>query len=124
MRCVFHPGATVYHLVTPERMTIDYFEKRAFNQGISDSYTQLRASSGRHGQSMNGQGASTTENLKRLLRPTVRKFRHLMTLDPNLHQLNKAVARGYKEGFDFHQKAFREEPALRAWVLKPHYFQE
>jgi len=42
MKCLFHPGASVYHKVSPERMTIGYFRQRGFNQGISDSYTQLR----------------------------------------------------------------------------------
>ena len=32
-RCIFHPGATVYHKVTPARMNISYFRQRAFNQG-------------------------------------------------------------------------------------------
>ena len=42
LECVFHPGASVHHKVTPERMTYAYFRQRGFNQGVSDSYTQLR----------------------------------------------------------------------------------
>ena len=33
MKCLFHPDASVYHKVTPERMSIDYFRQRGFNQG-------------------------------------------------------------------------------------------
>lgn len=124
MRCLFHPDATVYHLVTPERMSIDYFEKRAFNQGISDSYALLRASFSCHDQPRYDQEISSMENLKRILRPSARKLRQLLTTDSNLRLLNKAVARGYREGFGFHQKAFHEDMELRAWVLKPHYLQE
>lgn len=32
LKCVFHPGASVYHKVTPERMTHAYFRQRGFNQ--------------------------------------------------------------------------------------------
>jgi hypothetical protein len=41
-KTIYNPKASVYHFVPKSRMTIDYFCKRAFNQGISDSYTEIR----------------------------------------------------------------------------------
>ena len=41
-KTIYNPKASVFHFVPTNRMTIDYFCKRAFNQGISDSYTKAR----------------------------------------------------------------------------------
>ena len=41
-KTIYNPKASVYHFVPKNRMTLDYFCKRAFNQGISDSYTEIR----------------------------------------------------------------------------------
>jgi glucosyl-dolichyl phosphate glucuronosyltransferase len=43
MKALYHPNVMLYHLVPAERLTIGYFEKRYFYQGVSDSYTQIRA---------------------------------------------------------------------------------
>jgi len=43
-KTLYNPKASVYHFVPKNRMTIDYFCKRAFNQGISDSFTNTRGS--------------------------------------------------------------------------------
>ncbi|MCU0595353.1 MAG: glycosyltransferase [Desulfobacterota bacterium] len=43
LKALYHPKASVHHLVPTERMTESYFVKRAFLQGISDSYADLRS---------------------------------------------------------------------------------
>ena len=41
-KALYNPKASVFHFVTKGRMTIDYFCKRSFNQGISNSYSSIR----------------------------------------------------------------------------------
>ena len=41
-RSLYDPRATAYHIIGADRLTIEYFCIRAFNQGISDSYTHIR----------------------------------------------------------------------------------
>ena len=41
-KTLYNPKASVYHFVPKDRMTLDYFCKRAFNQGISDSFANTR----------------------------------------------------------------------------------
>jgi glycosyltransferase involved in cell wall biosynthesis len=41
-KAVYNPKASVYHFVPKNRMTLDYFCKRAFNQGVSDSFSDIR----------------------------------------------------------------------------------
>jgi hypothetical protein len=39
---VYTPFAVVGHAIPKERVTLDYLRKRAFIQGISDSYTEIQ----------------------------------------------------------------------------------
>jgi glycosyltransferase involved in cell wall biosynthesis len=43
---VYTPLASVTHIIPNERVRLDYFKKRAFFQGISDSYTEIRNKGG------------------------------------------------------------------------------
>jgi hypothetical protein len=43
LKAIYNPKASVYHFVPTKRMTIDYFCKRSFNQGISNSYSEIRS---------------------------------------------------------------------------------
>lgn len=41
-KAYYNPKACVYHNIPKERLTVKYFCKRMFNQGISDSFTEMR----------------------------------------------------------------------------------
>jgi glycosyltransferase involved in cell wall biosynthesis len=41
-KTIYNPKASVYHFVPKNRLTVDYFCKRAFNQGVSDSFADFR----------------------------------------------------------------------------------
>lgn len=113
---LFDSGASVYHAVTKERMSMEYFRRRAFNQGVSDSYSMLRDAA----------GTSLPRRVARRARQMARRMedalRTLITSDSELRQLNRAMASGYREGFLFHQKAYRDDAEVREWVHKPDYF--
>jgi glycosyltransferase involved in cell wall biosynthesis len=115
MKCVFHPGASVFHKVTPERMTPRYFYQRGFNQGISDSFTSLREAQ-----------ACSARNFSvgfffRLFGFIKRKFNDLV----DGRELRLALAefeKGHKAGFAYHQKAYADDPEVRSWVHRAHYY--
>lgn len=117
LTCLFHPGASVHHKVTPERMTFAYFRQRGYNQGISDSYAALRAAKAAEG---GGPG-------RRLLRratswATQRVIEPLALTGPR--RAMRELKEGHREGHAFHQRAYREDAELRAWVHRPDYFEE
>ncbi|NND81337.1 MAG: glycosyltransferase family 2 protein [Gammaproteobacteria bacterium] len=116
LRCQYDSRASVYHAVTKERMTFEYFQQRAFNQGVSDSYTELRVSAGRNSLS------DLSVTARRWFGKMRRKFWSNQDENPELQELKKLVQRGYQAGFDYHQKMYREDPEVRAWVHKPNYF--
>lgn len=116
LRCVFDSRASVYHAVTQERMTVDYFRRRAFNQGISDSYTALRnASQPRRAASwLRLNKIRVVKGLKSLL--------GFLSRDSALRQVNNALSNGYIEGLAFHQHIYFNDPEVQKWVRQANYF--
>jgi glycosyltransferase involved in cell wall biosynthesis len=124
LKCIFDSRATVYHKVTPERMTLGYFHKRGFNQGVSDSYTHLRnpPESSSSNQSCNPRELASAIKIK--LRATKSKFFERFSLaEPTPNPGRTAFQEGYDEGFAYHQAVYTKDPEVRAWVHKENYLQ-
>lgn len=116
-KCVFHPGATVYHKVTPERMSFQYFRQRGFNQGISDSYTALR--------NQNVQPVQSGHFfLVRLARKVWHRLKDLALIDPAARRAIRELTAGHREGYAYHQRMYVSDVEVREWVHKPKYFLE
>ena len=117
LKCLFHPEASVYHKVTAERMSIEYFYKRGFSQGVSDSYTQFRACAGRNflRRALSGQ-------VSVLVRRVLRTLRARWMLTGDAFRAEAALIRGHSEGFRYHRAAYRAQPEVRDWVHKAQYF--
>jgi len=120
MKTVFNSNASVYHQVPKERMTKDYFCKRYYAQGISDSYSVIRACGGvldagqklkRTLQVGRGIGENFIRKLKAKGDPVDREVADLLS----------DARRAYDSGYRFHQKEVARDPELRAWVLKSSY---
>jgi hypothetical protein len=103
LKALYHPKASVHHLVPTDRMSEDYFVKRAFHQGISDSYTEIRSH-------------KSTPFRK------VRVFEVALRLLPVLKMIRQARIRiGYVQGYCYHQEQVREDPDLYDWVIRETY---
>jgi glycosyltransferase involved in cell wall biosynthesis len=115
LACIFDSRASVYHSVTPKRMTIDYFRQRAFNQGISDSYSALRLSPGK---------AIATSDSSFDVRKSLSRFigYFMPPYDTELRNLDSVLKKGYLEGYGYHQQLYEEDPQLKAWVHQSNYF--
>ena len=113
-RSLIDSRASIYHAVTPERMTIKYFRQRAYNQGISDSYSALRLSP-EAAISISGSSFNVRKSLRRFIG-------HFMPpYDAELRNLNLAIKEGYQEGYGYHQRLYAEDPKVKAWVHQPNY---
>lgn len=121
LRCLFDSRASVYHAVPPERMTLEYFKRRAYNQGVSDSYSQLRYAH----KDNETQVASLSKliiRLKNIARRGFGKLRAFAHQDHELRSLHQGMTEGYRDGFSYHQKIYQDDPGVRAWVHMPDYF--
>jgi glycosyltransferase involved in cell wall biosynthesis len=118
LRCVFDSRASVHHAVPAERMTVEYFRKRAYNQGISDSYTQLRAGVDAEERSSRG----VLARVRRMAQVLRDRVREVGPQAAELRELRRAVRAGRQEGLAHHRMAYRQDAEVRDWVHKPDYF--
>ncbi|MDD2336795.1 MAG: glycosyltransferase [Geobacteraceae bacterium] len=93
-KALYNPKASVYHLVSKSRLTREYIYQRAYNQGISDSYTNIR---------------------------TNRSFSDLKQYKSPANTIYDVVDRGSVDGFNYHQQLAKNDNSLVAWILKESY---
>jgi glycosyltransferase involved in cell wall biosynthesis len=118
---IYEPAAIVYHFVPASRMTPEYFERRAFLQGIRNSYSTVR----RNG----GPSIALWADVRRVIRGVIRCAKRLgdvgMIARPEermIVEMHKRVAAANLAGFKYHQRIIRADPEVMEWVLRPHYW--
>ncbi|RQW88744.1 MAG: glycosyltransferase [Geobacter sp.] len=94
LKAFYNPKASVYHVVSQNRLTQEYIYQRAHNQGISDSYASIR---------------------------TARLFSDEMQYKSPTNTIHDVVDRGYVDGFNFHQQLGKSDQTLLNWILKESY---
>lgn len=127
-----NPKIKIYHYVPKSRMTVEYFKKRAYNQGVSDSFTQIKKENGFDysdfipNDNVDKIRAPFFERkFNKLLKPKIEKF--LQKFDPQYKiylDIKKEYEISYKEGFNFHQNEVKNDPELLKWVLKENYLED
>lgn len=125
-----NPRIRIFHFVSKKRMTIDYFRKRAFYQGICDSFSKLRKEKGYKyydfSSPFNIESIKVPfllRKYKKVFKPIINKI--LYKLDPayiKFLEIRKEYEIWYNRGFDFHQNEVKNDPELLRWVLKENYF--
>jgi glycosyltransferase involved in cell wall biosynthesis len=124
LKCIFDSRSSVYHKITPERMTLGYFHKRGFNQGVSDSYTRLRNQPQAFSNNEPYNILELLSIVKKILRASKsRSFGRFSLAKQSLNLGESALQEGYQEGFAYHQAVYAKDPDVRAWVHKENYFQ-
>lgn len=117
---VFDSRASVYHAVTRNRMTFEYFRKRAFSQGVSDSYTHLRAVGSEQGAPLSKRGGlAVVRGVARRLRI---RAEGIFAGGSQQRHLAREMALGYRDGYEYHQTAYSSDPEVRRWVHRPDYY--
>ncbi|HEX7706969.1 MAG TPA: glycosyltransferase family 2 protein [Thermoanaerobaculia bacterium] len=107
-RVVYREGAMVHHAIPGERMTKAAFARRAYYQGVCDSYTAIRS----------GQSPSLEPDPPRTMpaAPPAAGWGHVA------FEVRCATTAAYNEGWTFHQREAARDAELRAWILRDDYF--
>lgn len=131
----YDPRSVAFHLVTKERMTIDYFCRRAYNEGISDSYTQIREDHALYVDDLmvvdRKKKKSPTYYMQRAremsftdwlgsLNNTIQGFRRCL-LPSRQEKIAYRLQSARRAGWTFHQSAVKMDPELLAYILKESY---
>ena len=123
-KSIYAPQALVYHRVPAERLTVDYFCRRAFNQWVSDPYSRIRRNGGLTGS------ANITANLTAFAgyvkNGAVTRFSaiacHAGFKYYRRHWIAGRVRDAYRKGFAYHQRETCNDPCLLEYVLQDNYF--
>jgi glycosyltransferase involved in cell wall biosynthesis len=124
LKSYYHPDIFVLHDVPKARMTLEYFDRRYFYQGICDSYTRIRKT-GSVEKPPEAPGLITqAKGMARTVRDAIRSRPVVDAVLPDYtsDDLLKIRFKAMKEaGFRFHQKAAQSKMVLD-WVMRPDYF--
>ena len=126
-KVLYVPSAAIYHWVPTARMTADYFCQRAFNQGISDSYSAIRTNSGIGLGSRANVEAAKSERPRFVTRISHKGRKILLSMRELIlrsadKKRDKEIAEAYQKGYKFHQRAVKDDEILRSWILRAHYW--
>jgi hypothetical protein len=112
---LYHPWAAVNHVIPASRVTPEAFERRAFYQGVCDSYTRIRSD--------RAVPPPPAPSWKDVVRPIKRKLhRAALLLRGGGAATRELMDRARTMGRDFHIGQVRADPKLLEWVLKRDYF--
>jgi len=104
-KAIYNPQASVYHFVSKSRMTLNYFKKRSYNQGISDSFSLIREKIIID---------ETQRSKKQRLRSMLNKLRALFSSKNIKGILNES----HHEGKLKHFLEYQRDLKLKSWVDK------
>lgn len=123
LRADYVQKAGLLHLCGPDRLTIEYFQKRAFFQGVCNSFTQIRSSCEFSSATKPQQYMSLYRRIRQLTGKTLRQVGWRQS--PWAKQalaVELLTQKSTLEGWNFHQNEVANDPELLAWVRRPHYF--
>jgi hypothetical protein len=115
LAALYHPGAAVTHVIPASRLTLEAFERRAFYQGVCDSYARIR----RGGLVPPASSRSWKDTLRPIKEGV---YRSALSWRGDAKAMLYLMGRANLAGRRFHENECRYDPKLLAWVLKPDYF--
>ena len=133
---IYNPKASVYHWVPKSRLTLEYLKKRSFNQGISNSFAEIRNN---HSSSDNYFNKHSSQSIylkirekspKEILNAIKRRLNFSIHQSSgmksrlkhdNSNYIKEQMKKACKEGYKYHQNEVKNDPELLKWVLKDNY---
>jgi len=125
-RLVYNGRAIVEHVISPDRLTMDYFKRRAFNQGISNSFTDVRAA---HGLDLRDavRPKGVLSYAYRYVRACKRCIKRCLfwkvpsTNAQKYKEISEELHHSHAQGWAFHRKSLSEDALLLEYVLRDNY---
>lgn len=110
LKTIYNPEASVFHMVTNDRMTLDYFKKRAFCEGVEMSYASKRYYVKRN-------------FIHRALSMAYKSIKTLFDKNENelITDIDKHISLSRQIGFNYHTDMYNSNKELRDWVHKDNY---
>ena len=112
-KVVYNPKASVFHIVTEERLTLDYFKKRMFRAGIEQSYVDKRY------------GILSIRKKECILIRVKNKvycvLNRILHFEDQQAEIDKQIEQSRLAGYQYHDSMYKKSAKLREWVHKESY---
>lgn len=135
LRAWYEPGATVFHRVPVYRMNMRYLCKRSYAQGISDSYSKIRAEikdptllpddffstvhAPRKSIQYYRERVSKITWVKTWTRLSNGVLRWVPFTQPNIKE---RLRQAWWSGYQYHQMELKTDPKLMEWISRDNYW--
>jgi glucosyl-dolichyl phosphate glucuronosyltransferase len=127
-RTIYQPKASVYHSIPSDRLTEEYFCRRAYNQGVSDSYAQLR---NKYLENNKAYSTGCFNNQCQYLKKTAMSFfggalsniRRYVFFTNNIHykEIRDKIRSAYYKGWAHHLWHAMHDSSLLQYILRDNY---
>jgi len=107
-KTIYNPQASVKHWLPTSRMNLDYIKKRAYAEGVTQSYIDTRKK-------------NLKEPAKEFKLLSMARYLKKNTKEFFLTDLKKQILKSFREGYNFHQSELKKDKDLLSWVLKDSY---
>ena len=107
LRAVYSQDALLFHVIGADRLTPEYFARRAYYQAVCDSYTHIRAGN-----------APAADSIPIADWVGTQQDRWLAQAQP----VRARARAAYAAGWTFHQREAAADPHLMAWIRREHYW--
>jgi glycosyltransferase involved in cell wall biosynthesis len=127
LKALYHPGVLLYHQVPSSRLTFEYFDKRAYFQGVCNSFTDLRLKYIRNKKIEIENNVVYKKSFLNKIKRLVKKILHYTKKEKKefipreVQDILRRVSKKEKEGYDFHQKMYNENELVRNWVNQENF---
>lgn len=124
LKAVYIPALSLKHYVSSSRLTKSYFQKRAYYQGVCNSFTAIRISN-------NPLKKNTVSNFKKIrnfLHPLYSWIKPLFSrqkeekIPSEIKHFLETLRIEELKGYEFHQQQFKIDQSVKNWVLKENYW--
>jgi glycosyltransferase involved in cell wall biosynthesis len=120
-RSVYLQSALIMHVCGADRLNIEYFKKRAYYQGVCNSYTRVR-----EGENPVQSLLSFNSSGYQLARQKIGQIYRCLFGDALSFRAESQTVRGasnaaYREGFLAHRKELVDDPRLLEWIRREDY---
>ncbi|MHA1381461.1 MAG: glycosyltransferase family 2 protein [Candidatus Helarchaeota archaeon] len=118
---IYSPDVIVHHFVLASRLTINYFCKRAYNQGISESFTKIREEYGLYDE-LPKKKSNIRKTISIIHKSLDKIQRFFLGKEPiRIIKIKNHIKECYRKGYSFHQLEVKKDPKLLEWVLRENY---
>jgi len=130
-KAYYSPKIKIKHFITKDRIKEEYFCKRSFNQGISDSFTELRIKQRIHSkddfdfmknfrtQRFNYFGRKWYKTKVKIKNKIINKSAY-----KEYRKILDSMSENHKEGVAFHKIEVEKDQVLKKYVLKEKYIND